>query len=98
MLCRIQHEKVRDLSTLIYFIERTGCATVHPSLKQAFEDECSRIIKMDFGKMDDRSLRIFTWVYLAAKCFEGGQFDRVLLTETHLERMDSIAFDAEMCS
>ncbi len=41
--CRVKHEKIGDLSTLIYFIERTKCSSVLPELKQAFADECKQI-------------------------------------------------------
>lgn len=41
----------------------------------------------------DRSLRMFTWVYLTA--FK--ELDPHALTLTHIERMEQIAFDAEMC-
>ena len=38
--CRIPHEKTGDLSTLIYFIERSESGEVLPELKQVFVDGC----------------------------------------------------------
>ena len=78
---------MRDLSTLIYFIERTGCTEVHPKLKQTFATECLKMNGIDFEKMEDRSLRMFTWVYLAAKPFGDAVLDPGALTLTHIERM-----------
>ena len=69
--CRVQHEKIRDLSTLIYFIERaenSSDTVVIPELKDVFVQECSadKITTLKYESMMDRSLRMFTWVYLNA--------------------------------
>ena len=88
----MHYEKVRDLSTLIYYIERTACSQVLPELKAVFKQECARMSGFNFEKMEDRSLRMFTWVYLSA--FE--DLDPTDLALTHVERMEQIAFDAQM--
>ena len=91
--CRVTHEKISDLSNLIYFVQRTGCGEVLPQLKDAFISECRSMDGINFDRMADRALRMFTWVYLSA-------FDERLnpevLTQTHIARMDQIGFDAEM--
>ena len=48
--------------------------------------------QINFDRMPDRSLRMFTWVYLTA--FTGLQPES--LTKTHIARMDQIGFDPEM--
>ena len=43
--------------------------------------------------MQDRAFRMFTWVYLSA--FK--ELDPNALIRTHIEKMDQIGFEAEMC-
>ena len=49
---------------------------------------------VNFDRMADRALRMFTWVYLTA--FK--ELNPEALTVTHIERMEQVAFDAEMCT
>ena len=49
---------------------------------------------VSFDRMADRALRMFTWVYLTA--FK--ELNPEALTVTHIERMEQVAFDAEMCA
>ena len=65
--CRVQHEKVSELSKLIYFIERSvNCkSVVLPELKEIFLQECNGN-GIRFEGMRDKAFRMFTWVYLSA--------------------------------
>ena len=68
---RVQHEKVSDLSKLIYFIERSvNCkSVVLPELKEIFLQECNgkgKLKQLRFEGMKDKAFRMFTWVYLSA--------------------------------
>lgn len=51
--CRVSNEKIADLSTLIYFIQRTGCSEVLPKLKEVFVEECGSIADINFNRMAD---------------------------------------------
>lgn len=55
-----------------------------PRLKELFVEECGSIAEINFDRMADHSLRMFTWVYLAA--FD--QLNPETLTLTHIERME----------
>ena len=84
--CRIPHEKIADLSSLIYFITRTESSEVYKELEQAFVDECQNLDSINFDRMPDRSLRMFTWVFLSAMK-DRDELNAEPLIQTHIERM-----------
>lgn len=103
--CRVPTEKLADLSTLIYFIDRSAnCSCpVLPKFRETFVSECKssgaedgceqrKLESLALGEMQDRAFRMFTWVYLSVS----DELNPEPIVRKHIDMMNQINFDAEM--